>query len=148
MSKYLFETLLPHLLRKCWTYTGIKQYAIIAVKYQLQYAYLLTVIHIVFGLFITGRSIEVTNDGNGVSFDCNNVFENNTKVDVFYDVMVGSAQGFADIVDRHSLPVCSVTFQVPTYTIISADIKEIFINIEAAYSTGMRHTYRTSYKLP
>ena len=76
------------------------------------------------------------------------MFESNTKVDVTYDVMVGSAQGFADIVDRQSLPVCLVKFQVPTSTIISADIKELFINIEAAYSTGMRHIHRTSYKLP
>ena len=76
------------------------------------------------------------------------MFEGNTKVDVTYDVTVGSAEGFADIVDRHSLSVCSVTFQVPTSTIMSADIKELFINIEAAYSTGMRHIYRTSYKLP
>ena len=76
------------------------------------------------------------------------MFESNTKVDVFYDVTVGSAQGFADILDRHSLSVCSVKFQVPTSTIISADIKELFINIQSVYSTGMSHIYRTSYKLP
>ena len=76
-----------------------------------------------------------------------NVFTITSNIATLFDVVVGSAQGFGDIVDRRSLTAHSVTFQVPTTSIITANIHELFITIDSVYSTGMRSTYITSYQL-
>ena len=95
----------------------------------------------------TGQPIAATTNGRTVTLDWTNVFTTNPEVPILYDLAVGSAQGFVDIADEHSLTTSSHSFHVPKDTVLTQNINELFISVTSVYSTGLETVYSTTYKL-
>lgn len=73
------------------------------------------------------------------------IFEVNPAVPVTFDVTVGSAPGFADIVDIRSVSDYTFTFRVPTTSILTPFINELFFTVNCCYATGLRASYQTNH---
>ena len=89
----------------------------------------------------------VTNNGQSASVVWENVFEVNPKVPTTFDLIVGSEDGYGDIVDKLGMTSYIHTFPVPKSSFITENIQELFITVTAVYATGMKSVYKTSYKL-
>ena len=75
------------------------------------------------------------------------MFEDNTQIPTTYNLIVGSQDGYGDIVEELGMTSVSHSFHVPITSIITEDIQELFITVTAVYATGMKSEYKTSYKL-
>ena len=81
-----------------------------------------------------------------VTIDWIHIFEVNPAIPVTFDLTVGSVPGFADIADIRSVSDYTFTFRVPTTSILTPFINEIFFTVTCSYATGLRASYKTSYK--
>lgn len=97
---------------------------------------------------LTGERINTTTDGRRLTLDWKNIFTMHPEIPVVYDVTVGTAKGYVDILDMRSLTTHTHSFHVPENTILTKNINELFIIISSVYSTGVSSTYSETYKLP
>ena len=99
-------------------------------------------------LITSGEQINITTNGRRLTLEWKNIFTTHPEIPVLYDVMVGTAQGYVDILDIQSLTTHTRSFHVPEDTILTEKINELFITISAVYSTGISSTYSATYKVP
>ena len=64
-----------------------------------------------------------------------------------FDLIVGSEEGYGDMVEKRGITSFTYTFLVPKTSVITDNIQAMFITVTSVYSTGMKSTYKTTYKL-
>ena len=75
------------------------------------------------------------------------MFEVHPEIPTTFDLIVGSEDGYGDIVEQLGMTSYTHTFPVPKTSIITENIQELFITVTAMYTTGMKSAYKTTYKL-
>ncbi|KAH3708717.1 hypothetical protein DPMN_068176 [Dreissena polymorpha] len=68
-------------------------------------------------------------------------------VPIHYSLVVGSRDGFSDIADVSYTRDHVYDVIVPSSTLDSPNLNELYIKVTCTYSTGLFTTYSTSYKL-
>ena len=75
------------------------------------------------------------------------MFEVNPELPTAFDLIVGSENGYGDIVDKRGMASFTHTFPVPKSSFVTENIQELFITVIAVYTTGIKSAYKTTYKL-
>lgn len=96
---------------------------------------------------LTGKPVAVSRNGRTFRFDWSEVFYLQDVLTETYDVSIGSKQGYTDILQLQRISVNVYDVIVPTATIISQNVQEMFIAITCTYSTGIYTVYQSTYKI-
>ena len=96
---------------------------------------------------VSGHEAQVTYNGQTANVDWKNVFEVNAEIPTTFDLIVGSEEGYSDIVEKQGMAISTHTFLVPKTSIITENIQELFITVTSVNPTGLKSAYKTTYKL-
>ncbi|XP_052220285.1 uncharacterized protein LOC127837360 isoform X3 [Dreissena polymorpha] len=96
---------------------------------------------------LTGSHISAVFANGKLSLNWENVFNRIPGVPVHYSLIIGSRDGFSDIADVNYTRNHVYDVIVPSSTLVSSNLNELYIKVSCTYSTGMYTTYSTSYKL-
>ncbi|WAR31796.1 hypothetical protein MAR_034338, partial [Mya arenaria] len=80
-----------------------------------------------------------------IHIDWEQAFETLPEIPVVYSLVVGSKEGFTDILDISYYTGHTYDIVAPSSTLISPKITELFFTITCAYPTGISSVYRTIF---
>ncbi|WAR31804.1 hypothetical protein MAR_034346 [Mya arenaria] len=82
-----------------------------------------------------------------IHIDWEQAFDTLPKIPVVYSLVVGSKDGFTDILDLSYYTGNTYDIVAPSSTIISPKISELFFSITCTYPTGISSVYRTIFTM-
>ena len=82
-----------------------------------------------------------------MQLDWSGVVNLNKHANVSYILVIGTKNGYTDVIDNLHTTDTSFSFTIPGSTLVSPRIAEIFLELTCVYATGISTVYRTSYKL-
>ena len=98
-------------------------------------------------LYCLGNAIVTTRDGQTLRLDWGGVFNLLPDVPVAYSVVVGTLDGYTDVLDLSYTSGHTHHVIIPTETLITTNPTELFIKVTCIDLIGLSTVYETSYKL-
>jgi len=95
----------------------------------------------------TGNAIVTTRDGQTLGLDWGSVFNHLPDVPVAYSVVVGTLDGYTDVLDISYTSGHTHDVIVPTETLLTPNPTELFIKVRCTAVTGLSTVYETTFKL-
>ncbi|XP_053382169.1 uncharacterized protein LOC128549491 isoform X2 [Mercenaria mercenaria] len=95
----------------------------------------------------TGRTAKIKRRGNSLNVSWADVFQSVEGMPLSYSLMIGTRKGYADVLDMNYITSMEYDVSVPDSTIITPNLKEVFVRITCIYATGLRASYYTNYKM-
>jgi len=95
----------------------------------------------------TGNAIVTTRDGQTLRLDWGGVFNHLPGVPVAYSVVVGTLDGYTDVLDLRYTSGHAHDVIVPTETLLTPTPTELFIKVRCTAVTGLSTVYETTFKL-
>ncbi|WAR31728.1 hypothetical protein MAR_034270 [Mya arenaria] len=96
---------------------------------------------------LSGSPILVTRNEHLIHIDWEQAFDTLPEIPVVCSLVVGSGEGFTDILDINYYTGHTYDIVAPSSTLISPKITELFFTIACTYPTGMSSVYRTIFTL-
>ncbi|XP_052789886.1 uncharacterized protein LOC128224179 [Mya arenaria] len=96
---------------------------------------------------LSGSPMFVTRNEHLIHIDWEQAFDTLPEIPVVYSLVVGSREGFTDILDIAYYSGHTYDIVAPSSTLISPKITELFFTITCTYPTGMSSVYRTIFTL-
>ncbi|KAH3708854.1 hypothetical protein DPMN_068313 [Dreissena polymorpha] len=96
---------------------------------------------------LTGQPVSAVFKQGQLTLDWNNVFNIISGIPHHYSLVVGSRDGFSDVVDVSYTRDHLYDVSVPASTLVSSDLNELFVKITCTYNTGLFSIYSTTYKV-
>ncbi len=91
--------------------------------------------------------MQMTVFGQDMQLNWSEVFEIHKDAAVSYTLTIGSKTGYNDVTDAYVTTGTVFSFAIPSSTLISLQVNEVFIELTSVYATGMSTIYSTVYKL-
>jgi len=95
----------------------------------------------------TGNAIVTTRDRQTLTLDWSGVFNHLPDVPVAYSVVVGTLDGYTDVLDLSYTSGHMRDVIIPTDTLLTLNPTELFIKVTCTDITGLSTMYETTYKL-
>jgi len=95
----------------------------------------------------TGNAVVTTRDGQTLRLDWKGVFNYLPNVPVAYSVVVGTFDGYTDVLDISYTSGHTHDIIVPTETLLTPNPSKLFIKITCTEVTGLATVYATTYTL-
>jgi len=93
----------------------------------------------------TGNAIVTSRDGQTLRLDWGGVFNHLPDVPVAYSVVVGTLDGYTDVLDLSYTSGHTHHVIIPTVTLLTSNPTELFIQVTCTDVTGLSTVYKTSY---
>ena len=95
----------------------------------------------------TGNAIVTTRDGQKLTLDWGGVINHLPDVPVAYSVVVGTLDGYTDVLDLSYTSGHTHDVIVPTETLLTPNPTELFVKVTCTDVTGLSTLFETTYKL-
>ena len=96
---------------------------------------------------VAGQSITLTRVGQLLTLDWGSVFSYLPDVPVVYSAVVGTQDGYTDVLDLDYSSGHKHEITIPSQTLLTSNPTELFIKITCTDITGLSTVYQTTYKL-
>ncbi|WAR31807.1 hypothetical protein MAR_034349, partial [Mya arenaria] len=96
---------------------------------------------------LSGSPMLTSRNKHLIHIDWEQAFDTLPEIPVLYSLVVGSKEGFTDILDISYYTGHTYDIVAPSSTLISPKISELFFTITCAYPTGISSVYRTIFTM-
>jgi len=96
---------------------------------------------------LTGNAVVTTRDGQTLRLDWGGVFNHLPDVPVAYSVVVGTLDGYTDVLDLSFTSGHTHDVIVPTETLLTPNPTNLFIKVTCTDINGLATVYATTYTL-
>ncbi|KAH3774477.1 hypothetical protein DPMN_175859 [Dreissena polymorpha] len=94
-------------------------------------------------LILSGNPANLTRLNDTLLLDWADVFNTAPDIPHRYGLIIGSRDGHTDIADVAHLSKHVYDVTIPSYTLVSPVVSELFVCIFCTYSTGLSSMYKT-----